>query len=199
VSVRRASLRVVRTHEEKAKDNGKFLPLVQNYKVKVEKELEGLCGDVVGLLEGSLIQKATETEGRAFYMKMKGDYYRYMAECTYGDAKATAAHKAATAYQEATSYARENLKATHPIRLGLILNYSVFLYEVEEKHKDACDLAKKAFDAAISELDALTEDERYKDATLIMQLLKDNVALWESEDPDNASFQQPAPTKGKKK
>ncbi|MCE7766961.1 hypothetical protein GQL56_30515, partial [Pseudomonas putida] len=40
----------------------------------------------------------------------------------------------------------------------------------------ACHLAKQAFDEAISELDSLNEDS-YKDSTLIMQLLRDNLNL----------------------
>ncbi|KRY02667.1 14-3-3-like protein B [Trichinella patagoniensis] len=44
----------------------------------------------------------------------------------------------------------------------------------------ACHLAKQAFDEAISELDTLSE-ESYKDSTLIMQLLRDNLTLWTSD------------------
>merc|ERR1712176_1322120 len=72
------------------------------------------------------------------------------------------------------------LAPTHPIRLGLALNYSVFLYEVQAKQTEACTLAKKAFDDAIAELDTLDE-ESYKDSTLIMQLLRDNLTLWTSD------------------
>merc|ERR1711988_408664 len=63
----------------------------------------------------------------------------------------------------ATDKATE-LAPTHPIRLGLALNYSVFLYEVQSKSQEACDLAKQAFDDAIAELDTLDE-ESYKDST----------------------------------
>ena len=47
----------------------------------------------------------------------------------------------------------------------------------------ACDMAKKAFDEAIAELDTLGE-ESYKDSTLIMQLLRDNLTLWTSDMAD---------------
>lgn len=95
------------------------------------------------------------------------------------------------------------MPSTHPIRLGLALNFSVFYYEILNDPVQACDLAKKvcwlpssvseacfkvftwvklshlhlqAFDDAISELDELKEDS-YKDSTLIMQLLRDNLTV----------------------
>ena len=84
------------------------------------------------------------------------------------------------AYMKATD-AASGLPPTHPIRLGLALNYSVFMYEVQSQQQEACSLAKQAFDDAIAELDTLDE-ESYKDSTLIMQLLRDNLTLWTSED-----------------
>merc|ERR1712178_495630 len=115
-------------------------------------------------------------------MKMKADYYRYLAEFATGAVKTEHADKAQEAYKEATEKATQ-LAPTHPIRLGLALNYSVFLYEVQTKTTQACDLAKQAFDDAIAELDTLDE-ESYKDSTLIMQLLRDNLTLWSSDEGD---------------
>ena len=68
------------------------------------------------------------------------------------------------------------MASTHPIRLGLALNFSVFYYEIENRPDEACKLAKAAFDNAIAELDSLKEDS-YKDSTLIMQLLRDNLTV----------------------
>lgn len=67
-----------------------------------------------------------------------------------------------------------------PYRLGLALNFSVFYYEILNSPERACRLAKAAFDDAIAELDTLSEDS-YKDSTLIMQLLRDNLTLWTSD------------------
>ena len=79
-------------------------------------------------------------------------------------------------YQQAYDIAKDNMPSTHPIRLGLALNYSVFHYEIMNAPDEACKLAKKAFDDAIAELDSLKEDS-YKDSTLIMQLLRDNLTV----------------------
>ncbi|XP_031281910.1 14-3-3 protein 9-like [Pistacia vera] len=85
--------------------------------------------------------------------------------------------------ETASTTAEAELSPTHPIRLGLALNYSVFYYEIMNAPERACHLAKQAFDEAIAELDTLSE-ESYKDSTLIMQLLRDNLTLWTSEMPE---------------
>lgn len=110
----------------------------------------------------------------------KGDYHRYMAEFSTGDLRKQASEHAQEAYKTALEIASTELAPTHPIRLGLALNYSVFYYEILNSPDKACQLAKQAFDDAIAELDSLSE-ESYKDSTLIMQLLRDNLTLWTSD------------------
>merc|ERR1712077_141954 len=113
-------------------------------------------------------------------MGMKGDYHRYQAEIAASDSCKEASDDALTAYQAAKDVAEKELPTTHPIRLGLALNFSVFYYEILSSPERACKLAKTAFDEAIAELDTLNEDS-YKDSTLIMQLLRDNLTLWTSD------------------
>merc|ERR1711930_12792 len=101
-------------------------------------ELDKICNTILGLLDGNLIPKCTSDESKVFYQKMKADYYRYIAEFTEGDKKTAAAENARKAYQEAHDVAEKGLAVTHPIRLGLALNFSVFMYEVLAKPDDAC-------------------------------------------------------------
>lgn len=86
------------------------------------------------------------------------------------------------AYKEATDivFADNGLPPTHPIRLGLILNFSVFFYEILGERVKAVVLAKEAFEEAITQINTLTE-ECYRDTTLIMQLLRDNLTVWTAE------------------
>merc|ERR1719336_2120995 len=79
-------------------------------------------------------------------------------------------------YEQAAAIAAK-LTETSPIRLGLALNHSVCLFEITGEKGKARDVAQNAFNDAIQKLDQLN-DKTYKDSTLIMQLLRDNLALW---------------------
>lgn len=111
---------------------------------------------------------------------MKADYHRYIAEFASSDKKNQAAKKAQSAYEQATQMASNSLTNTHPMKLGLALNHSVFQYEIMQNPESACSMARTAFDEAIQDLDTV-QDCYYKDSTLIMQLLRDNLLLWTSE------------------
>ncbi|BFZ53365.1 hypothetical protein PYCC9005_000388 [Savitreella phatthalungensis] len=113
-----------------------------------------------------------------------GDYHRYLAEFATGSKRQESAEKSLEAYKAASDVSVTELPPTHPIRLGLALNFSVFYYEILNSPDRACHLAKQAFDDAIAELDTLSE-ESYKDSTLIMQLLRDNLTLWTSDMQEN--------------
>ncbi|CAO3682788.1 hypothetical protein G6F70_002999 [Rhizopus microsporus] len=182
IGARRASWRIVSSIEQKEEMKGHETQVskIKQYREKIESELYEVCADILSLLDEHLIPSAKEKEVQVFYYKMKGDYHRYVAEYATGSAREDAAHAAREAYENATQIAQAELAPTHPIRLGLALNYSVFYYEIYNSPDKACHLAKHAFDDAIAELDNLSE-ESYKDSTLIMQLLRDNLTLWTSD------------------
>merc|ERR1711991_961876 len=180
---RRASWRIVSSIEQKEenKGNADHVNRIKSYRHKIEKELAEICQDILEVLDKHLIPSSESGESKVFYYKMKGDYFRYMAEFLAGDERKSASENSRVAYQSASDIAADELAPTHPIRPGLALNYSVFFYEILNLPDKACTLAKSAFDDAIAELDQLQEDS-YKDATLIMQLLRDNLTLWTSDD-----------------
>jgi len=165
--------------------------LVGKYKKRVETELEATCNAILDIIqelakqnkerldaEENPEEKKKLEESQVFYLKMVGDYYRYLTEAFPDDKYKS---KCNEFYDEAMNIATETLEATHPTRLGLALNYSVCHYEILNQPKDACALAKKAFDEAIEKLDSLN-DVSYRDSTLIMQLLRDNLTIWNQTD-----------------
>jgi len=185
VGSRRAAWRIISSVEmkEKSKGNTEHEGYAKEYRETVEKELDNICGKILSLLDDHLIIKANNGESKVFYQKMKADYYRYIAEYTENAKQKSAADSAKAAYAEAAAVAEKELAVTHPIRLGLALNFSVFQYEVLKDPAEAQAMAKKAFEDAIAELDNVAEDS-YKDSTLIMQLLRDNLTLWTSDDQE---------------
>merc|ERR1712125_216069 len=188
VGSRRAAWRIITSVEqkEKTKGNEEQAKFAKEYCTKVEVELQKICDTILGVLDGYLISKASTGESKVFYLKMKADYFRYIAEFSESDAKSKAAENARASYEEASKVAEKDLAVTHPIRLGLALNYSVFQYEVLSNPDEACKMARTAIEDAIAELDNVAEDS-YKDSTLIMQLLRDNLTLWTSDQEGEAA------------
>eukprot|EP00058_Branchiostoma_floridae_P002723 XP_002588211.1 hypothetical protein BRAFLDRAFT_113826 [Branchiostoma floridae] len=184
VGSRRSAWRIVTSAEQKAADGSETRQAAKWLREKVETELKEMCGEVVVLLDKYLILNATakgDDEAQVFYRKMKGDYLiRYLAEISEGEEREHMVKDAEESYEKAHEVAADAMPATHPIRLGVALNYSVFHYEITQNIKKARQLAKKAFDDAIEVLDELKEDS-YKDSTLIMQLLRENATRWASE------------------
>uniref|UniRef100_A0A671USD2 Tyrosine 3-monooxygenase/tryptophan 5-monooxygenase activation protein beta n=1 Tax=Sparus aurata TaxID=8175 RepID=A0A671USD2_SPAAU len=183
VGARRSSWRVISSIEQKTEGNEKKQQMAREYRVKIEAELQEICQDVLNLLSEFLIPKATQAESKVFYLKMKGDYFRYLSEVASGDSKKDTVENSQQAYQDAFNISKKDMQPTHPIRLGLALNFSVFYYEILNSPEQACSLAKQAFDEAIAELDTLNEDS-YKDSTLIMQLLRDNLTVSTEDEAD---------------
>lgn len=199
IGARRSSWRIVSLLEQKEtnasmNDNEQantHLAAIKDYQRKIEQELETISRDVLAILGDSLLPKATSGECKVFYYKMRGDYFRYLAEFLTGDRRKEAAEESLSNYQSATDLAAAHLATTNPLRLGLALNFSVFFFEIMDVPERARQLAKQAFDEAIAQLDSLSE-ESYKDSTLIMQLLRDNLTLWSSDMEDSAAEVVPA-------
>jgi len=189
VGARRSSWRVISSIEQKYDSNENKQKMARDYRQKIESELQSICDDVLALLKDFLIKDDgddSDKESKVFYLKMRGDYYRYKAEVATGDDRESIVTLSNDAYKDAYTLAKGSMASTHPIRLGLALNYSVFHYEIRNDHEEACKMAKGAFEEAINDLDAVSEDN-YKDSTLIMQLLRDNLTLWTSDvqEPDD--------------
>ncbi|KAF3588374.1 hypothetical protein F2Q69_00027507 [Brassica cretica] len=160
IGARRASWRIMSSIEQKeeSKGNESNVKTIKGYRQKVEDELANICQDILSIIDQHLIPHATSGEATVFYYKMKGDYYRYLAEFKTEQERKEASEQSLKGYEAATQAASTELPSTHPIRLGLALNFSVFYYEIMNSPERACHLAKQAFDEAIAELDTLSEE-----------------------------------------
>lgn len=177
VAKRRTSLRIMDNYDFKDdKKNSISKKIILNkFRNQIDQELKSICNDAISTID-SLMERIENTENQIFLVKMKADYYRYMCEYDKSEAKQESIRKAEEFYKKAQEMA-ESLSPANPIRLGLMLNFSVFYYEVMEVKEKACEMARKSFDEGIAELEQIPETN-YKEASMILQLFRDNLSLW---------------------
>ena len=181
ISNKRASWRLLNSMEKKEeKKNSPQLTYLKEVKTSIENEMNKICNDIQKVIDTYLLPNAKDSENKVFFLKLKGDYYRYNSEFALGNDFDTAVNLADKAYKEAYEIANKDIPIANSTRLGLALNYSVFYYEIKNLKEEACTIAKTAFDEAMKVLDDL-EKVKAKDTLLIIQLLKENLILWSNE------------------
>mmetsp|Transcript_55846 Transcript_55846/g.147637 ORF Transcript_55846/g.147637 Transcript_55846/m.147637 type:complete len:171 (+) Transcript_55846:250-762(+) len=158
------------------KGNADSASKIKEFRDKVESELSFICHDLINVVEKYLLPATTANDVKVFYYKMLGDYWRYLAEFTSGDQKATATKGCEEAYKKGQELAK-TMPPTCPVRLGLALNLSVFYFEVVGDPDKACDTAQEAFDEGSDALAALEVNAR-RESSKIIALLRDNLMRW---------------------
>lgn len=179
IGAKRLAWRVMTSIEQNIDVTSRKRDLSKEYKLKIENELRVSCNEILGLIEKHLMS-TIDTENQVFYLKMQGDYNRYLSEFTSDTASDHVFENAKMAYAQGYELARENLPPAHPLRLGLALNYSVFHYEILESPEVACEMAKENLVNGEDDLQHMAEVAR-SDSALILQLLRDNLRLWSAE------------------
>merc|ERR1711865_971896 len=179
ISSKRAACRTIAAIEQNPKYS-KFGDALSKYKTDIEAQLIGDCEKVIGIINDKVLAKTCENEAKAFFVKMIGDYFRYIAENAKDSKLEEVKNKALDAYKQANGL---ELPPCNPIKLGLALNFSVFYYEVMKNPKEAVELADKALQDALDKIDELEEDD-FRDAKSIIELLKENLTLWKEEEED---------------
>ena len=181
VSDKRASWRLLNSMEKKEeKKNSAQTENIRLVKNNIEKELNEICNEIQLIIDNYLVPNASDSETKVFFLKLKGDYYRYKCEFATGKEFLETCSKAEKVYKEAYDLANKDIPISSSTRLGLALNYSVFFYEIKGLKEEACNIAKNAFDESLKVLDDL-EKSKPKDTILIIQLLKENLILWSNE------------------
>lgn len=181
ISSKRASWRLLNSLEKKEeKKNTPQLTYLREVKETIEAELTKICEDIQRVVDKYLVLNAKDAETKVFYLKLKGDYFRYKSEYAIGAEFESATSQAEKAYKEAFELAEREIPIANSTRLGLALNFSVFYYEIKSMKEEACNIARNSFEEAMKVLDDL-EKVKAKDTLLIIQLLKENLILWSSE------------------
>ena len=183
IGSKRTAIRTISAIEQNPKYS-KFNEGLALYKKRIEKELFDQCISIVNIVKDQCMKVANTDETKAFFYKMIGDYYRYVAECSTETTLEEVKNGALENYKLAQTTS-ESLNACNPIRLGLALNFSVFHYEVMNNHKQACELGEQALSDALEKIDDVDE-ETFRDAKSIIELLKENLSLWKEEEEQNA-------------
>merc|ERR1719480_609021 len=177
ISSKRAACRTIAAIEQNPKYS-KYSDALANYKAGIETKLTDDCQKIIDMINNKVLAKECAGEAKAFFVKMVGDYYRYIAENAKGQLMEKVKQNALKAYNDANQI---TLPPCNPITLGLALNFSVFHYEVMKNHKAACELADAALQDALDKIDELEEDD-FRDAKSIIELLKENLTLWKEEE-----------------
>lgn len=177
ISSKRTAWRTISAIEQNPKYQ-KYGASLADYKHKIEQQLYADCEKIIDIVRSKILSKQSEDEAKAFFVKMVGDYYRYIAETAQGDKLEQVKNEALKAYSEAQQIALPPCNST---KLGLALNFSVFYYEVIKDHKKACDLAEESLQAALDKIDDISEED-FRDAKSIIELLKENLTLWKEEE-----------------
>ena len=130
IGSRRASWRVIQSIADSETDESRTKTL-DEYRTVIETEIETICDEILDIING-LVRNSEDTEPKVFYLKMKGDYLRYLAEFQTGPKKETSSNQANEAYAQADQFATgdSGLPPTDPIRLGLALNVSLNIYSL---------------------------------------------------------------------
>ena len=179
ISSQRGTIRVIGAIEQNPKYT-KFSDALLAYKSKIQTELYDKCMEIVNIVKSQCCPLAQNDESKAFFQKMIGDYYRYVAESASADKLGETKNGALEGYNEAQKLC-ETLNACNPIRIGLALNFSVFHYEIMNDHQMAIQIGEKSLSDALEKIDEVDE-ETFRDAKSIIELLKENLSLWKEED-----------------
>lgn len=130
VGLRRIAWRAAK----KAGTTAKFGPFhehIGEYLGRLENECVDICKDLLNLITKHLMPRAkrtNNTEAMVYFLKLQGDYFRYVAEVSEGERHEKGVERCLKCYNDGIEQA-EQMQPGDPTRLSLQLNFSIFCYE----------------------------------------------------------------------
>ena len=147
---------------------------------KREKNFERLLNCVkecVELIDNSLLPNAADTEATVAFQRMKGDFYRYVAEHSDESESITAATNAEEAYREAVALADQFLPKFSQLRMELLLSVAVFKHEIKKEASAASDMLKNIVEEFDVEKAKLSDQEIFA-VREIIDIMRHNLEVW---------------------
>lgn len=152
--------------KERNKKDSLFLPYISEYKELILDEFNEKCKNIINLIETKYLPNEKENESRGNYLKTLADYYRYLIEFTEVSKKKQLIENCKKYYLEAETILN-GFSCLNSNKIGLLLNHSVFCYEILEDHKEAIKIAKSAilkFEEKQKKFNINSNDEKYIDS-----------------------------------
>ena len=162
------------------KKKSKQVQYIQEIKKHIESEIKKNVENILNLIDKYLLPNCSDAESKIFYIRLKGDHYRYLCEISKEKELEKNLEMAEKLYKEANTIAVKELPFINIERVGLCLNLSLFYYEIKGDKKEGYKIAKDCFEESMKYLDDF-EKLKSKDVLMLIQLLKENLIFWGSE------------------
>lgn len=187
ITSRRQGIRRLMQQEDEIEDNSDTCKTrIQEIRTNLINELNEICTELIKLVDDAILPKAEDSVSIVFYQKLKADYYRYICEAQTGDELKDTAEQATKAYEIALDVAKKDLQPYSPNYLGLILNYTVFLFENARKRQEAVRIAQETYQTCAPLIEQ-NSDNTKEEAAQIIHLLDENIKIWEKNLDDTDS------------
>ena len=177
VSDKRNSLQILLREESKQSNKLHEISII---KEKITSELKEIFKEIHSVLDRYLLPNAQDSESKILYMKLKADFYRYHCEFAEGEEFEEMSNNARKMYKEAFDLAEKELPLYNEVRLGLVLNYSVFEYDIMDNKNEGYEMASKIYNDTMKILDDV-EKKRSSENLLLIQVIKENINTWSNE------------------
>jgi len=177
---------LLRNREQLTQEQAQIL---RDTMAELELEILTICREMQQTLSHHLIPFSANTESLIIYYHMQGDYLRYACEVggdrldeeeyeededdeDYEDPKVRTIRRAEAAYSEGIRLAQQRLAASHVARLGIIRDYSLFVFETVGDMERGMQLVAQAIEAAERDASRMS-----REASQVLNALRDNYAV----------------------
>lgn len=142
---------------------------IAEYLTQLEEEMVDICKDFLSLVTKNLVPRAKHTnnvEELVYFLKLQGDYFRYVAEVSEGDRHNKGVERCLKCYNEGIELAEE-MQPGDPTRLSLQLNFSIFCFESLEEHEQALEMATQAVEEAEEHIPDVEKSKQSESQTIL--------------------------------